>query len=678
MAAVTYKRPVVLEHGTVSMRRGTSQQWANADPILSLYEPGLDLDLNNFKVGDGVHKWSQLPWIGTADTHRLVSITDTQITGLGSIPVTLDKPPTSDYDVVVVYQTRNGTAIAGTDYVAASGYLTFKPGQSVKNISVTALPGGDGYFYIDMVDLGGAHALNTTATVTIGQVGISISDGVLGSVLISIADGVLGNILISIEDGILSDVDQLTISPSMLTYGPQLINTESGAQTVTISNSTESEVELIDITINEDWIYTTTCGYTLSPNSTCSIDAKFKPTTAGPKSGLLSIESSLGTNSVSLSGTATSDQLTTLSTSGSSFVDEYMNTVRLKSVNWFGAEGTNYTPHGTWVRNYKEILDQIQDLGFNCVRIPFSGDFTASNRQVAQFAIDYEANPELIGLSALEVMDKIVDYCNDLHIYVVFDHHRRQAGDGADGSPISGSYTMDSWKASWNTMATRYKDKVNVVGADIHNEPHDLTWGTWASYAEEMGDYIHSIAPNWIIFVEGVGNIDSDFYWWGGQLAGVRTRPVVLQQPNKLAYSPHEYGQSVGNQSWLAYDSQTPPSNWPNNLYQVWVDHWSFIYYENIAPVWIGEFGGFFGVDGSGDNTKPHGSYEGQWVTELGKHVNGSIDGVSPNSGSGMSFAYWAINPNSGDTGGLLQDDWITIQTVKTNLIAPMVNGSSD
>ena len=38
----------------------------------------------------------------------------------------------------------------------------------------------------------------------------------------------------------------------------------------------------------------------------------------------------------------------------------------------------------------------------------------------------------------------------------------------------------------------------------------------------------------------------------------------------------------------------------------------------------------------------------------------------------GMSFAYWSFNVNSGDTGVLVQTDWITEQAGKLALIAPL------
>ena len=38
-----------------------------------------------------------------------------------------------------------------------------------------------------------------------------------------------------------------------------------------------------------------------------------------------------------------------------------------------------------------------------------------------------------------------------------------------------------------------------------------------------------------------------------------------------------------------------------------------------------------------------------------------------------MSFAYWSYNPNSGDTGGLVADDWRTPQQAKLDDLAPLL-----
>lgn len=45
----------------ITLRRGTSAEWADANPILSAGEPGVDLDTGDLRVGDGVTAWSELP-----------------------------------------------------------------------------------------------------------------------------------------------------------------------------------------------------------------------------------------------------------------------------------------------------------------------------------------------------------------------------------------------------------------------------------------------------------------------------------------------------------------------------------------------------------------------------------------------------------------------------------------
>ncbi len=66
---------------------------------------------------------------------------------------------------------------------------------------------------------------------------------------------------------------------------------------------------------------------------------------------------------------------------------------------------------------------------------------------------------------------------------------------------------------------------------------------------------------------------------WGGQLEGVRDDPVVLQQANKLVYSPHDYPNS------LYPNSRFEGPNFKDNLPNVFREHWGFIYEQGIAPI---------------------------------------------------------------------------------------------
>lgn len=49
---------------TIKLRRDTSANWATANTVLAVAEPGLDTTLNAIKYGDGVTAWNNLPYSG--------------------------------------------------------------------------------------------------------------------------------------------------------------------------------------------------------------------------------------------------------------------------------------------------------------------------------------------------------------------------------------------------------------------------------------------------------------------------------------------------------------------------------------------------------------------------------------------------------------------------------------
>jgi hypothetical protein len=46
----------------MQLRRGTTAEWATADPVLDLGEMGFDTTLKQIKIGDGATAWSVLAW----------------------------------------------------------------------------------------------------------------------------------------------------------------------------------------------------------------------------------------------------------------------------------------------------------------------------------------------------------------------------------------------------------------------------------------------------------------------------------------------------------------------------------------------------------------------------------------------------------------------------------------
>jgi hypothetical protein len=53
--------PPIVRKPKLQFRRGTTAEWAAANPVLALGEPGVDLTNGDFKVGDGSTAWNSMP-----------------------------------------------------------------------------------------------------------------------------------------------------------------------------------------------------------------------------------------------------------------------------------------------------------------------------------------------------------------------------------------------------------------------------------------------------------------------------------------------------------------------------------------------------------------------------------------------------------------------------------------
>ncbi|SCG71042.1 cellulase family glycosylhydrolase [Micromonospora coxensis] len=362
-----------------------------------------------------------------------------------------------------------------------------------------------------------------------------------------------------------------------------------------------------------------------------------------------------------------------LRTNGNKIVDSTGATVRLTGINWFGMETDNKTFHGLWSNNpWRGQLDKMAGLGYNTLRIPYSND--ALKPGATASGINDFVNPDLVGLSPLQILDKVIDYAGSKGMRVILDRHRPTS---AGQSPLWYTSTVSeaTWINDWKMLAQRYAGNPTVIGADLHNEPHaegtnpaatGACWGCgdtardWRLAAERAGNAILGVQPNWLIFVEGVScpsgglsNVwdndpsnDEDCGWWGGNLSKAKDFPVRLNVANRLVYSPHEYATSVYEQSWF----KAP--DYPANMPAIWDKYWGYLHKQNIAPIMMGEFG-----------TTLQDPRDKVWLENLMAYTGTGVNG--------MSFTYWSWNPNSGDTGGIALDDWTTINTAKQAILQP-------
>jgi endoglucanase len=349
-------------------------------------------------------------------------------------------------------------------------------------------------------------------------------------------------------------------------------------------------------------------------------------------------------------------------TRGNQILDSKNRVVRLHGITWYGAETKLFVVHGLSSQDYKYILDAVKANGFNMIRLPFANETVESDPIPAAISFAGGINADLQGLTALQILDKVVGYANQLGLYVILDNHRSEAGDSAESSGLwyNDQYPESAWLKDWESIAQRYKEVPAIIGMDLRNEPHNAHIGgacwtgdqsslppgclesdrqhNWPAAAERAANELLAINPAWLMFVEGVDDYSNDWYWNGGNLEGVRQYPIVLKTANKVVYSAHEYGPRLYHQPW--FNAMTTAEK----LLAVRRKYWAYVNEEGIAPVWLGEFGTQDRPDRIASDVP---GSQGQWFSNMIQYL-----GEHPE----VSWTYWALNGDDGD--GLLDKDF--------------------
>lgn len=403
---------------------------------------------------------------------------------------------------------------------------------------------------------------------------------------------------------------------------------------------------------------------------------------------------------------------------GSKLYDMNGNQVWLTGANWFGFNCTENFPHGLWSADCDKLLSSVADHGINCIRFPVSTELLVSWMNGtplkpvgfnAANSPDYSFNPDFCDesgktMDSLGIFDVIMKKMKKYGIKAIIDVHspashnsghnynlwyyEPSAADAdnmavaADGTKM----TTEMWIESLVWLADKYKNDDTIIAYDLKNEPHgkrgyngtvcpsDIAkWdgstdeNNWAYAATECGKAILEVNPYALILIEGVEQYPktekgftydtADIWqapadqspwhgaWWGGNLRGVRDYPVDFGNDTlnkQIVYSPHDYGPSVYKQTWFNKDFTTETL-----LEDYWYDTWVYINDKDIAPLLIGEWGGH--MDGD-INQKWMGLLRDYMIEN---HIN---------------HTFWCLNPNSGDTGGLLDHSFSVWDEAKYGL----------
>lgn len=67
------------------LRRDNQEAWALVNPVLQAGEPGLETNTGRYKIGNGTHRWSDLPYF--IDEPGVVSLIETYLSGGSTGPL---------------------------------------------------------------------------------------------------------------------------------------------------------------------------------------------------------------------------------------------------------------------------------------------------------------------------------------------------------------------------------------------------------------------------------------------------------------------------------------------------------------------------------------------------------------------------------------------------------------
>lgn len=226
----------------------------------------------------------QLTGTGTQGRPTL-SISDVSIaegnTGTKSASLTVSLSAAAREPVSVKVRTRNGTAIAGSDYVAAGATLTIPAGRTSTALSVTVNGDStfepDEVFYVDLTE-------PVAAVIGDGEASITI-----------------------LNDDAAPGTPGLSVPTRNFNFGNVRVGSSSAQRTLTITSSGTAPLMIRSVRVTGDFVGTSNCPASLAPGATCALTGTFKPATAGLRTGTVTITSNAPDSPtvVQLAGTGT-------------------------------------------------------------------------------------------------------------------------------------------------------------------------------------------------------------------------------------------------------------------------------------------------------------------------------------------------------------------------------------
>lgn len=387
----------------------------------------------------------------------------------------------------------------------------------------------------------------------------------------------------------------------------------------------------------------------------------------------------------------------------------------LKGINYFGFETVGGSMlDGLWISStsltgdFATIVYRIQLLGFNAVRIPFSfknlyggapptsftqACATDSLQTVAAATLDPAFSPVpapepifmppgtpgvcnsyLPNSDTLNRFLFVLNVFAQNRIYIMIDNHLNLDSTITDNP--------DAWVQDWKNLATSIaQDPITSpwVMFDIANEPDSLglRWeaanglpGMTDYYLKAM-DAISEVIPQQVFMIEGLGQVGQAINWGLGTitdqtviaLTGISdpspffTQLAAKSYLNNVVMAPHVYGPSISHDASYSgtalFDKLSRAVGYLNKQgFCVSPDNC------HVFPIVVGETGSAL------TDSRDFDFFESfiQYITNTGPGNDGLHNAID-------SVFFWAWNANSGDTHGLVEDDWTAMNYLKVQLL---------
>lgn len=177
---------------------------------------------------------------------------------------------------------------------------------------------------------------------------------------------------------------------------------------------------------------------------------------------------------------------------------------------WFQTSGARQVQ---FTKFTKQDFINIQSLGCDVIRLPID------LHRMTSGAPNYVVDPLFYYF-----MDQIIDWAEELNIYLMLDNH------AVDTAVFTDPNLEKILTTVWTQMAEHYKNRSNFILYEIINEPHDIADNTWGKIQKNVIDAIRAIDQKHTIVVTPAG--------WGGYSA-LGAMPKYTD--DNLLYSFHFY-----------------------------------------------------------------------------------------------------------------------------------------